>query len=190
MSEKLTAMKNANVIIGVTGSIAAYKACDIVSKLTQLEVNVKVVMTKSAQEFVSPLTFKTLSRDTVITDMFNAFSPVPHIDLSSWADVLLIAPATANIIGKIANGIADDMLSTLVMSIEAPVILAPAMNTKMMENPRYRKNAGVLSESGMRFVETEEGYLACGCEGKGRMASTETILEALDQVLRNRDKQP
>lgn len=173
------------ILIGVTGCIAAYKACDLVSKLTQAGAEVRVVMTRSACEFVTPLTFQSLSRQPVFTEMFSApkeFDPV-HVSLAEWADLLVIAPATANIIGKIAGGIADDLLSCIVIATKAPVLLAPAMNTVMWENRIVRENVKKLKAQGYHFTGPGSGYLACGCEGIGRLTKTEEIMSAAEGLL-------
>ena len=144
------------VVIGVTGGIAVYKALDIISALRKQDVEIKVIMTESAQEFVTPLAFQSLSQNMVITDMFaepKAWE-IQHISLAQWADIMLIAPATANIIGKVANGIADDMLSTTVMAARGTVIFAPAMNTAMYENPIVQENIAYLKEKGYYYIFT------------------------------------
>jgi phosphopantothenoylcysteine decarboxylase / phosphopantothenate---cysteine ligase len=174
-------IKDKKILLGVSGGIAAYKACALTSKLTQQGANVKVVMTKSAVEFVSPLTFQALSRNPVYTDTFDEKDPskIAHIDLADWADFILLAPATANIIGKLANGIADDMLSTLLLASEAPVYIAPAMNVHMYAHPAVRKNMQQLESWGYHFIEPGAGYLACGYVGKGRLEEPETIIETI-----------
>lgn len=174
-----------NVVLGVCGGIAAYKACDIVSRLKKLGANVDVIMTESASEFVTPLTFQTLSQNPVVQDMFEEVSAwdVRHISLAKKADVFLIAPATANIIGKMANGIADDMLSTTVMATKAKVLIAPAMNSAMYENPVLQRNIETLKGLGCIFIEPESGMLACGDIGKGKLAQPEDIVEIVQQQL-------
>lgn len=174
-----------NVVLGVCGGIAAYKACDIVSRLKKLGANVDVIMTESALEFVKPLTFQTLSQNPVVQDMFEEVSAwdVRHISLAKKADVFLIAPATANIIGKMANGIADDMLSTTVMATKAKVLIAPAMNSAMYENPVLQRNIETLKGLGCIFIEPESGMLACGDIGKGKLAQPEDIVEIVQQQL-------
>ena len=171
--------ENKRVVIGVTGGIAVYKALDIISALKKKNVDVKVIMTDSAQKFVTPLAFQSLSQNMVITDMFaepKAWE-IQHISLAQWADLMLIAPATANIIGKIANGISDDMLSTSIMATEAKVIFAPAMNTKMYENKIVQNNMEKLKEYGYGFIEPASGRLACGDVGKGKLADVNHIVE-------------
>ncbi|MBP5274674.1 MAG: bifunctional phosphopantothenoylcysteine decarboxylase/phosphopantothenate--cysteine ligase CoaBC [Abditibacteriota bacterium] len=170
-----------NILIGVTGSIAAYKACQLVSLLKKNGCSVKVIMTENAAHFVSELTFRTLSGNPVYTDMFGAPASydVEHISLARWADTLVIAPADANIIGKLASGIADDMLSTVAMACRCPVYIAPAMNTAMYENAAVAGNMKTLEERGFIFIEPGSGRLACGDEGKGRLAEPEAIAERI-----------
>lgn len=178
-------LKDKTVVIGVSGGIAVYKTLDVVSRLRKLGVNVKVIMTKSATEFVTPLSFQSLSQNYVVCDMFEDPKTwdVEHISLAKRADVFLIAPATANVIGKIANGIADDMLTTTVMATKAKVLIAPAMNTNMYENPILQRNINTLKELGYNFVEPESGRLACGDTGKGKLASPETIVDEVVKLL-------
>ena len=170
-----------NIVVGVSGGIAAYKACDVVSKLKKQGFEIDVIMTKNAQEFVSPLTFQTLSNQTVVTDMFETPSDwnVEHIELAKKADVFVIVPATANIIGKIANGIADDMLTTTIMATEAKKVIVPAMNTKMYHNPFVQENILKLKKHGYYFIEPVSGLLACGDTGKGKMEDPTVIVEEL-----------
>ena len=178
-------LKDKTVVIGVSGGIAVYKTLDVVSRLRKLGVNVNVIMTKSATEFVTPLSFQSLSQNYVVCDMFEDPKTwdVEHISLAKRADVFLIAPATANAIGKIANGIADDMLTTTVMATKAKVLIAPAMNTNMYENPILQRNINTLKELGYNFVEPESGRLACGDTGKGKLASPETIVDEVVKLL-------
>ena len=178
-------LKNKTVVIGVSGGIAVYKTLDVISRLRKLGVNVKVIMTKSATEFVTPLSFQSLSQNYVVCDMFEEPKTwdVEHISLAKSADVFLIAPATANVIGKIANGIADDMLTTTVMATKGKVLIAPAMNTNMYENPIVQRNISILKDLGYSFVEPESGRLACGDTGKGKLASPETIVEEVVKLL-------
>ncbi len=178
-------LEGKHILIGVCGGIAAYKIPDVISRLIKLGAQVKVVMTKAATEFVTPLTFQSMSQNPVACDMFA--EPVAweirHISLAQWADVMLIAPATANVIGKLANGIADDMLTTVAMAVQKPIVLAPAMNTAMYENAAVQGNMRTLSERGVMLLEPDSGRLACGAVGKGKLVSTETMLEAvLDAV--------
>ena len=170
-----------NIVVGVSGGIAAYKACDVVSKLKKQGFEIDVIMTKNAQEFVSPLTFQTLSNQTVVTDMFETPSDwnVEHIELAKKADVFVIVPATANIIGKIANRIADDMITTTIMATEAKKVIVPAMNTKMYHNPIVQENILKLKRHGYYFIEPVSGLLACGDTGKGKMEDPTVIVEEL-----------
>ena len=178
-------LKDKTVVIGVSGGIAVYKTLDVISRLRKLGVNVNVIMTKSATEFVTPLSFQSLSQNYVVCDMFEDPKTwdVEHISLAKRADVFLIAPATANVIGKIANVIADDMLTTTVMATKAKVLIAPAMNTNMYENPILQRNINTLKELGYNFVEPESGRLACGDTGKGKLASPETIVDEVVKLL-------
>ncbi|WP_407268011.1 bifunctional phosphopantothenoylcysteine decarboxylase/phosphopantothenate--cysteine ligase CoaBC [Radiobacillus sp. PE A8.2] len=178
-------LKNKNIVLGVTGGIAAYKACALTSKLTQKGANVRVVMTESATQFVTPLTFQALSRNPVYTDTFDEKDPhkIAHIDLADWADVVLLAPTTANMIGKIAGGLADDMLSTILLATQAPVYIAPAMNVHMYQHPAVIQNMQKLDEWGYKFIEPGSGYLACGYVGKGRLEEPETIITVLEKDL-------
>lgn len=173
------------VVLGVSGGIAVYKACDLVSKLKKLGLNVHVIMTKAAAEFVSPLTFQSLSQNYVVSDMFVEPKTwdVEHITLAKKADLFLIVPATANVIGKIANGIADDMLTTTVMATKAPVLIAPAMNTNMYENVIVQNNIEFLQSLGYNFVEPDSGRLACGDIGAGKLANVDTILDRIVDLL-------
>ena len=167
------------VVIGVTGGIAVYKALDVISALRKKDVEVHVIMTKSATEFVNPITFQSLSQNMVVTDMFSEPKAweIQHISLAQRADLMLIVPATANIIGKVSNGIADDMLSTTIMATKAKVVFAPAMNTNMYENPITQGNINKLKEYGYKFIEPASGRLACGDIGKGKLADVNTIVE-------------
>jgi phosphopantothenoylcysteine decarboxylase/phosphopantothenate--cysteine ligase len=175
------------IVIGVTGGIAAYKMANLCSKLKQSGHELRVMMTKSATEFITPLTFQALTSNKVIVDMFeHSEAGVNHIEWADWADCVVIAPATANIIGKISNGIADDFVTTIVMATKAPVILAPAMNVNMFNNPIVQKNIDFLEEIGYSIVEPEEGYLACGYSGKGRLATDDSIVSMIEAVLDHR----
>ena len=177
------------VVVGVTGGIAAYKTCEVVSRLKKLHADVRVIMTKNATEFVSPLTFQSLSHNPVSVDTFANIQTweIEHIALAQRADVFVIAPATANIIGKLACGIADDMLSTTVMATHAPVLIAPAMNTAMLENAATQQNMRTLSERGMRFIPPGTGMLACGTSGAGRMSEPSQIVDEIVRTLRPRE---
>lgn len=167
------------IILGVTGGIAAYKACEIVREMRSEGANVHTILTASGSQFITPLTLQTLSRNPVVMDLFNLISEseIGHISLAQRAHLLLIAPATANILGKIRGGIADDMLSTVVMATAAPVVAAPAMNTQMYASAAVRENIEVLRSRGFLFVEPDEGELACGTVGPGRLASVGKIVE-------------
>ena len=173
-----------NIVLGVTGSIAAYKAADIISRLKKLGHEVDVILTESGSRIITPITLQTLSKNKVYMDMFEEITPkeVKHISLAEKADLMLIAPATANIIGKIANGIADDFLSTVVMAAAntTPVYIAPAMNTNMYENPIVQANIEKLRSYGYRFIEPKESLLACGTVGKGALADVEDILKVIE----------
>ena len=183
-------LRNKTVVIGVSGGIAVYKACDIVSRLKKLNANVHVIMTKGATEFVTPLTFQSLSQNYVVSNMFEEPKTwdVEHISLAKKADVFLVAPATANIIGKIANGICDDMLTTTVMATTGKVLIAPAMNTNMYKNPILQRNINTLKKLGYNFVNPESGRLACGDVGEGKLASPEVIVNAVVDLLNNNNK--
>ena len=179
------------IALGVSGCIAAYKAAELVRQLQQEGLAVQVVMTRHAQEFIRPLTFAALTGEKVITEMFepgggapaNLESAIEHIGVAQEIEALLIAPATANVIGKLANGIADDFLTTLYLATKAPLILAPAMNVQMWEHPTVQANLQRLRERGAVVVEPDEGYLACGMTGPGRLASAESILAKVRAVL-------
>lgn len=176
-------VKGKNILLCVCGGVAAYKAAALTSKLVQAGANVKVVMTEGAQQFVTPLTFQSLSRNPVYVDTFTEPDPtkIAHIDIADWADVVLIAPATANTIAKLALGIADNMLLSTLLATTAPVYVAPAMNVNMYNNAAVLRNIKQLEEDGYRIVDGEEGYLACGWTGKGRMAEPETLLAILNR---------
>ena len=173
------------IVLGVTGGIAAYKSAEVVSRLRHLGANVHVIMTKNATEFVSPLTFQTLSANQVVTDTFQApeYWNVEHVALAKRAEIFVIAPATANIMAKMACGIADDMLSTTVLATKAPMLVAPAMNTGMWTAAATQANLKTLQERGIKFVGPDSGILACGDEGAGRMSEPETIVAAICDIL-------
>lgn len=170
---------NLNIVVGVTGGIAVYKVCGIVSYLTQNGANVDVIMTENATKFVNPLTLEILSQNKVTVDMFDRdfFYDIHHISLAQKADLFLVVPATANIIGKIANGIADDMLSTTIMATKANVVFAPAMNNNMYDNPIVQDNISKLKKHGYKFIDPVIGHLACGEKARGKLASNEEIIE-------------
>ena len=168
---------NKNILLCVSGGIAVYKAVALVSKLSQAGANVKVIMTASARQFVNPLSFQVMSKNDVFFDTFDEkdSSVIAHIDLADWADLVLVAPATANIIGKLANGIADDMVTTTLLATTAPVWIAPAMNVHMYDHPAVKRNLAQLASDGYQFIEPSEGFLACGYIGKGRLEEPEKI---------------
>ena len=178
------------VVIGVTGGIAVYKALDVISALRKKDIEVHVIMTESASKFVNPLTFQSISQNMVVTDMFaepKAWE-IQHISLAQKADLMLIAPATANVIGKISNGIADDMLSTTVMATKAKVLIAPAMNTNMYQNPIDQNNISKLKDFGYKFIEPASGRLACGDIGIGKLADVNTIVERVIEELEDKEQ--
>ena len=177
-----------NIILGISGSVAAYKACDIANILTKEGHAVHVIMTRAARKFITPLTFQTLTKNKVYTDLFDEiiYEEVRHISLAQRADIALIAPAGANIIGKLASGIADDMLSTVLMALgKKPVLICPAMNTAMYENPITQANMEKLSSLGYIFIEPKEALLACGDFGKGVLADLDVIIEKVEELLEN-----
>ena len=175
----------ATILLGVTGSIAAYKACELTRLFVKDGHDVQVLMTVAATRFVTPLTFRTLSRNPVSTDMFDEPDQwVPgHVALADRADVLVIAPCTANVMAKLAHGLADDLLTATALATRAPVLLAPAMNTNMWEHPATQANVKTLLDRGVHFVDAGTGDLACGITGKGRMASVDEIAAAVRQLL-------
>ncbi len=179
------------IALGVTGGVAAYKAAELVRRLQQEKLDVQVIMTRSAREFITPLTFAALTGQKVITEMFgheanasaNVDSAIEHIAVAQRIDLLLVAPATADILGKFAHGIADDFLTTLYLATKAPLVVAPAMNVNMWEHAATQQNLATLKSRGVHVVEPDEGYLACGMTGAGRLAGIETIARAVCQVL-------
>jgi phosphopantothenoylcysteine decarboxylase / phosphopantothenate---cysteine ligase len=184
-------MENKKVLLAVTGGIAAYKAATVASKLYQSGYEVKVILTESAQKFITPLTFQTLTRQAVFTDTFEEKDPsvVSHIEIADWADLVLIAPATANAIGKLANGIADDMLTTTLLATKADVLIAPAMNVNMFNHPAVKKNMETLASYGWRFIEPNEGLLACGWIGKGRLAEPEELIDSVHAYFQEKNEE-
>ena len=182
------------IALGVTGGVAAYKAAEVVRRLQQEKLDVQVVMTRSAQEFITPLTFAALTGKKVITEMFgvddaspaNVESAIEHIAVAQRIDLLLVAPATADILGHFAHGIARDFLGTLYLATKAPVVVAPAMNVNMWEHPATQENLAMLRARGVHVVDPDEGYLACGMTGAGRLAATEAIVQKVRGVLRLR----
>ena len=177
------------IVLGVTGGIACYKAVELVRLLVKAEFQVRVIMTRGAMEFVTPLTFQALSGNPVASETFDLTqeSEIGHINLADSADVFVIAPATANVIGKIAGGIADDLLTTVFMATRAPVLIAPAMNIHMYENPILQENLRKLRRIGYHIMEPGDGYLACGYEGKGRLPDPEKIAEEIERLLKPKD---
>ncbi len=184
-----TMLQNREIIVGITGGIAAYKTAELVRSLTRKGASVHVVMTKNAMEFVTPLTFQTISGHSVTHEMFQLFTggKIGHIALADIADQMVIAPATANIIGKIANGVADDFLTTMVMATVVPVLFVPSMNTKMWESKIVQANIEKLKENGYEFMEPASGDLACGWQGKGRMPAVEDIVEKMEDIFTEKD---
>lgn len=189
MDKQFTMLRNKEIIVGITGGIAAYKTAELVRELSKRGANVHVVMTRNAMEFVTPLTFQTLSGNPVVYEMYELFagSKIGHIALSDIADQMVVAPATANIIGKIANGIADDFLTTMVMATTVPILFVPSMNTKMWGSPMVEANIIKLKEAGYEFMEPSSGDLACGTSGKGRMPAIEDILERMEDIFTEKD---
>lgn len=173
------------ILVGVSGGIAAYKACDVVSKLRQIGYNVKVIMTENARQFVTPLTFETLSHNEVVTEMFAQKKEydVKHISLAKEGDLFLVCPATANVIAKFAQGLADDMLSTVFMASKALKIVCPAMNAGMYTDEATKTNISLLKERGIKILEPDQGFLACGDTGKGRLAEPSKIVSFVDSFL-------
>lgn len=176
-------MQSRQIVIGITGGIAAYKTATLVSRLTQRGYDVQVIMTEASCQFITPLTLQTLSRNPVTVDTFDERNPkvVNHIDLADRADLFVIAPATANVIAKMAHGLADDMLSTTLLATQAPIAVAPAMNVHMYDHPAVQENLQRLRQRGVYMLEPGEGPLACGYVGKGRMAEPESILEWIER---------
>lgn len=180
---------NKNILLGVSGGIAAYKSANIISKLKKRGFNVRVIMTKNATEIITPLTLETLARDRVVVDMWaeKANYDVEHISLADWADLILVAPATLNIVGKIANGIADDMLTTVISASKAPCYFALAMNVNMYENPILRENIEKLRKYEYKFIDADEGFLACNVNAKGRLKDEEEIVLEIERHFNQKD---
>jgi phosphopantothenoylcysteine decarboxylase/phosphopantothenate--cysteine ligase len=182
-------LANLNILLGVTGGVAAYKAVDLASKLTAAGAKVRTVMTESACRLVGPKSFEAVTGSEVLTTMWSTPEEysISHIGLADWADVVVVAPATANMIGKIANGICDDLLSTVLcvcwpLAQSGRTLLAPAMNNNMWANPAVQKNVRAAKEMGFQLIGPVEGRLACGAEGPGRMAEPKDILEAIEEI--------
>ena len=189
---KYEMLNNLNILLGVTGGVAAYKAVDLASKLTCAGAGVKTVMTEAACRLVGPKSFEAVTQSTVFTTMWSTPEEhqISHIALLDWADVVVVAPATANVLGKIANGICDDMLSTTLCSCwplveSGMVLLAPAMNNNMWANPAVQHNLKTLKERGFQFIGPTEGRLACGTKGIGRMSEPQDILDAIEKIASN-----
>ena len=175
-----------NVVLGVTGSISAYKAAELVRLMVKRGWDVRVVMTEGATKFVTPLTFQTLSRNKVVTDMFEPVADwkPEHIDLATWADAFIVAPCTANVIAKLANGLADDTLTAAALAFGTKLVIAPAMNDAMFMNPATQANLATLASRGTSIVSPGEGELACGTSGRGRLAELETICAAVSAEMK------
>jgi len=183
-------LNDLNILLGVTGGIAAYKAVGLASQLVALEANVKVVMTQNATHLVGPKSFQAVTGQAVYIDLWGQASDysIDHIDLGRWADLVVVAPATANILGKLSQGICDDLLSTLLCACwDKPGLMAPAMNTHMWANPAVQRNVNAVQEMGFRMIGPEIGRLACGTEGPGRMAEPEQILSLIQAVAADMD---
>ncbi len=174
------------VVFGITGGIAAYKCCDIVRGLVKAGADVHVVLTKAGAQFVTPLTLQALSRNAVHTDMFNLIqeAQIGHISLADRADIVLVAPASADIIAKVACGICDELLQTVICATKAPVVFAPSMNVHMWDNPITQENVKKLKKLGYRFIEPATGDLACGYQGKGRLPEPNEIIKGLSKFLK------
>jgi phosphopantothenoylcysteine decarboxylase / phosphopantothenate---cysteine ligase len=181
-------LQGKTIVVGVCGGIAVYKVVEVVSRLKKLGANVHVIMTKHAMEFVTPLTFQTMSGNPVVKDLFEEpkMFDIAHISLAEKADLILVAPATANMIGKVANGICDDMLSTTIMASLAKILFIPAMNTNMYENPVVQDNIKLLTKRGMLFMEPDEGKMACGTTGKGRLPESQKIVAHVEEVMKEK----
>lgn len=178
-------LENKTVLLGVSGSIAAYKAASLTSILLKMGAKVRVIMTKNATKFITPLTFSTYTNSKTYTDTFdeNIDYNVEHISLAQEADIVIIAPASANVIAKLAHGIADDMLTTTVLATKAPILIAPAMNTNMYDNPATQDNIDILKKRGMRIIEPDTGLLACKTDGKGKMPEPEILAEHVAHII-------
>ena len=178
-------LEGKTIVLGICGSIAAYRAADIASQLVRRGADVFAVMTREATEFVAPLTLQTLSRNPVASDLWEegkGWQP-GHIELADRSDLLLVAPATAHVLACFARGLAPDLLTSIYLATRAPVMIAPAMNSKMLEHPATRENLNILKERGHRIIDPDQGLLACGYEGKGKLSSVEEIVQAVVEVL-------
>lgn len=180
--------KNKNILIGITGGIASYKACGLISYLRSEGANIDVIMSENATKFITPLTIESLAGSSVVVDMFKrpTHREVEHISLAKKADLVLVVPATANILGKVANGIADDMLSTTIMATKALVIFAPAMNNAMYENPIVQRNIKILESYGYHFIEPTVGHLACGGEAIGKLPNTKVLVKRTQEIVKGK----
>ena len=177
-------MNGKHIILGVTGGIAVYKAADLCSKLVSAGFDVRVVMTPNALQLISSQIFLTLSKNRVLTDIFDEYQPRPeHVDWAEWADLLVVAPCTANFIGKFASGIADDALTTTALAFTGTMLLAPAMNCRMWRSPAVQENCRILRKRGVQFIGPEKGRLACGDEDIGRMSEVPDIVKKIGQLL-------
>lgn len=179
-------MKGREILIGVTGGIAAYKTAALVSRLVQAGAGVSVIMTRSATQLIGPKTFEALTGRPVAVEMWAPLTAHPHIDLAEEAEILCVAPATANFLAKAAWGLADDLLSTTVLAFAGPIVIAPAMNTRMWQKPAVQRNLRRLEEDGYVIIPPEEGYLSCGMVGAGRMAEPDVIFRRLAEILETR----
>ncbi|MCX7600277.1 MAG: hypothetical protein N2512_15630, partial [Armatimonadetes bacterium] len=186
---KTPSLKGRRIVVGVTGSIAAYKACDFVSALVQRGADVRVVMTAAARELIGPANFRSLTGHDVALELFEPIVEPVHVSLACFGEVLAVVPATANFLAKAAHGIADDLLTTNVLAFRGPIVVAPAMNWRMWANETVQENANKLRQRGVIIVEPEEGFLACGESGRGRLARLETLLAAVRYALRRADMQ-
>jgi len=185
MAERKTNLDNLNILLGVSGSIAAYKAVDLASKLTQAGATVNTVMTENACQLIGPKSFEAVTQSAVFTDLWTKSGEykISHISLAGWADIIVVVPATANLISKIANGICDDLLSTTLCACwQKPKVLAPAMNNNMWSNPAVQRNVKVVKEMGFELIGPEEGPLACGTEATGRMSEPQDILKVVEKL--------
>ena len=178
-------LKNKTVLLGVTGSIAAYKIANLASALKKLHADVHVIMTKNATNFINPITFESLTGNKCVVDTFdrNFEFQVEHVALAKKADLCMVSPASANVIGKIAHGIADDMLTTTVMACKCPIYVSPAMNTNMYENPIFQDNLQILRKYGYQIISPASGYLACGDTGAGKMPEPDTLYSYIERTI-------
>jgi phosphopantothenoylcysteine decarboxylase/phosphopantothenate--cysteine ligase len=185
MPKKKSNLSDLNILLGVSGGVAAYKAVDLAGKLTADDASVNTVMTQNACRLIRPKSFEAVTRSAVFTTLWSTGQEykINHVNLADWADIIVVAPATANIIGKIANGICDDLLTTTLCTCsQKPVLLAPAMNNNMWTNPAVQRNVTTLRDMGFELIGPEKGRLACGTEGIGRMAEPQNILEAIEKI--------